>query len=387
MASEYAARSGYETILLICQSSLIDMWIGHYTTHYPEFKVFDLMVAKNLEAYMTYDGKKIGIISYQTNWRRPILTNLENYILICDESSNLQNRTAKQTKGVLKLHPGKVVLLSGTPVSGKYENLWVQAHLLGWNISETLYQRQYVNWKLIDVPGGMKVKVVDKAKPYKNIDRLKEKLREHGAVFMKSDEVLTLPEQTFIEVKVKKSKEYTRFMKDSIVSFDDVELVGDTTLTKRLYARQLCGQYNKDKLQAFADLLDSTNDRLIVFYNFNSELEKLQEIAKERPQSVVNGSKKNLEAYELYDDSITFVQYQAGSMGLNLQKANRIVYFTLPERSELFEQSKKRIHRIGQSKACFYYVMTCFGSVEQHIYAALKMRCDFTDELFRKATL
>ena len=31
---------------------------------------------------------------------------------------------------------------------------------------------------------------------------------------------------------------------------------------------------------------------------------------------------------------------------INLQKANKIVYYSLPLSSELFEQSKKRIHRI-----------------------------------------
>ena len=71
-------------------------------------------------------------------------------------------------------------------------------------------------------------------------------------------------------------------------------------------------------------------------------------------------------------------------MGLNLQKANKIIYFTLPERSELFEQSKKRIHRIGQNRPGFYYIMMCRNSIEESIYNALKMRKDFTDELFRE---
>jgi SNF2 family DNA or RNA helicase len=71
-------------------------------------------------------------------------------------------------------------------------------------------------------------------------------------------------------------------------------------------------------------------------------------------------------------------------MGLNLQKANIIVYFTLPLMSEHFEQSKKRIHRIGQTKSCFYYQMICKNTIEEDIYETLKMRKDFTDELFKK---
>ena len=104
----------------------------------------------------------------------------------------------------------------------------------------------------------------------------------------------------------------------------------------------------------------------------------------ERECSVVDGSTKDLRCYGEFDDSVTFVQYQAGAMGLNLQKANKVIYFTLPERSELFEQSKKRIHRIGQENRCFYYVMLCKNTIEEDIYATLKMRKDFTDELFRE---
>ena len=105
---------------------------------------------------------------------------------------------------------------------------------------------------------------------------------------------------------------------------------------------------------------------------------------RDSPVSIVNGSFKDLTAYEEADDSITFLQYQAGAMGLNLQKANKIIYFSMTDRSELFEQSKKRIHRIGQTKPCFYYQMICPGTVEEDILHTLEMRKDYTDELFKK---
>ena len=166
----------------------------------------------------------------------------------------------------------------------------------------------------------------------------------------------------------------------------EAELIGDTSLTKRLYARMLCGQYNVNKLQAFEDLIQGTNERLIVFYNFKEEFQLLLQIALNYGKNVsfVNGDNKDLFSYEQFDDSITFIQYQAGAMGLNLQKANQIVYFTLPERPDLFEQSKKRIHRIGQEKRCFYYYLLCENSVELDILENLKMRKEYNDALFQK---
>jgi SNF2 family DNA or RNA helicase len=300
-----------------------------------------------------------------------------------DESSLIQNTGAKQSKFILQLHPDNVILLSGTPTAGKYENLWSQIHLLGWNISKIAYWNTYVETEWIeDHNTGYKREVVT---GYKNVERLKRKMREHGAVFMKTEEVFDLPKQIFTKIKVDRSKEYSKFMKDCIVWIDETELVGDTTLTKMLYARQLCGHYNKEKLSAFMDLIQSTEDRVIVFYSFNAELDALKAVCEEcgRPVSEVNGRIKNLTAYEEESDSVTLVQYQAGSKGLNLQKCNKIIYFTLPLSSEDFEQSKKRIHRIGQEKTCFYYLMICRGSIEERILKTLEERKDFTDELFK----
>ena len=405
--------------LIVCQKSKIQDWIDHFNEHYATDKrsafqkdlIFDLTNKKAFQAFISeaqqstedhwiqdeltgeyyrqenlYPFSVVGVINYELAWRRQELAELKDFTLMLDESSLIQNEKAKQSKFILKkLHPDNVILLSGTPVSGKYENLWSQCQLLGWNIKRQIYDRQYINWTTIDV-AGVPHKIVDKSDPYKNVDRLKRKLREHGAVFMKTEECFDLPEQTFIKNYVSTSKEYKRFKQTGYVCVDDIEFIADTSLTKRLYMRQLCSTYSREKLKAFEDLLESTNDRLIVFYNFTCELEELLAIVCEReiPHSIVNGIDKDLYSYERYDNSVTFVQYQAGAMGLNLQKANKIIYYSLPERSDLFEQSKKRIHRIGQTQPCFYYVMLCRNSIEEDIYKALEEKRDYTDELFRK---
>jgi SNF2 family DNA or RNA helicase len=124
-----------------------------------------------------------------------------------------------------------------------------------------------------------------------------------------------------------------------------------------------------------------------VFYQFTCELVELQAACNDldRPYSIVNGSIKNLSSYEQESNSVTLVQYQAGSMGLNLQKANKIVYFGLTEEAELFQQSMKRIHRIGQERPCFYYMLICQNSIEDtEILPTLNIRKELTDDLFEE---
>lgn len=413
VGSEKMNQLGTDLNILVCQKSKIDDWVEHFESYYSNFKVIDCSVAKNMkwlnENPFQAGQKYVLIVNYDLLFRRSYFLQLEHFTLMLDESSMVQNDKAKRSKFVMQMKADNVILLSGTPTSGKYENLWTQIHLLGWKISKELYNKQYVNWKKVDF-GGFPQWIVDKDDPYKNVERLKSKLRQHGAIFMKTEECFELPEQVMIPVMVKSTKEYRKFQKDCVITvqgtqmvedpaesdfygtaykLEDVELVGDTTLTKRLYSRQLCGHYNKDKLQAFSDLASSTQDRLIVFYNFTAELDALKKIAQvlNKPISEVNGKTKDLSNYENEDNSITFIQYQAGAMGLNLQKANKIVYFTLTDKSELFEQSKKRIHRIGQKNTCFYYLMMCKNSVEEDILQTLEMRKDYTDELFREYDL
>ena len=369
--------------LVICQKSKVNDWVEHFREHYEDISVYDLTDKKQYPLFFQYSKYRneftpniFGIINYELAFRRPELSKLKDFTLMLDESSLIQNECAKRSKFILKrLQPSNVILLSGTPTAGRYERLWSQMNLLGWNISKKMYYAQYVDMQISD--DGYPI-----IKGYKNVDRLKRKMRDHGCVFMKSEEVLNLPTQNFIPVNVPESKEYKKFKKTGIIITKDYELVGDTTLTKLLYSRMLCGHYNADKIKAFKDLVDSTDDRLIVFYNFNEELEVLKSAVEDKPISIINGQTKELSSYEEYSNSITFVQYQAGSAGLNLQKANKMIYFTPPLSCEHWMQSAKRIHRIGTTSTCFYYKLIVKNSVEERIYQTLDMRENFTNNLF-----
>ena len=391
--------------LVVCQHSKIQDWIEHFKTHYSDVAVVDMTVKGAVQTVLEwgYGMPVIGVINYELTFRRKILKSLTGFTLMLDESSLIQNETAKRSKFILGLKPDNVILLSGTPTGGKYEKLWSQCQLLGWNISKDLFWKQYVATEWVENDGFWRQRITG----YKNVDRLKKKLADYGAVFMTTDEAgIVLPEKNMIQVKTKPSPLYYKFRKKGIVSIDtgnlgefeldsdfwgsnehvERELIGDTSLTRRLYSRQLCDLYNPARYEAFRDLVNSTDDRLIVFYNFTEEMERMRGVVRglNRPVSVLNGETKDLTAYNYKADSVTFIQYQAGAMGGNFQKANKIIYFSLPEGWELWEQSQKRIHRIGQERPCFYYLLICPGTVEEDILATLNLRKDYNDELFRK---
>lgn len=382
VGSEKIHELGASMNLVVCQKSKVQDWVDHFREFY-QFYIYDLTKKSEIDLFFGDENfsPKIGVINYDLIFRRPELAKLKDFTLMLDESSLVQNENSKRSRFILRrLKPQNVILLSGTPTGGKYEKLWSQCRLLGWDISKTAYWDTYIKYHFDD-RNGFPFRVVD---GYKNVDRLKRKLREYGAVFMKSDEVFDLPEQIDSKIYIPTTKEYRKFHKDSILKHDNIEFIGDTTLSKMLFERMLCGYANDEKLKVLRDLLESTDDRIIIFYNFTNELLELKEICESlnRSISIINGSSKDISEYEKSENSVILIQYQAGAMGLNLQKANKIVYFTPPLSSELFEQSKKRIHRIGQEKSCFYYYMICRGSIEEKIYRTLAMRRDYTEQLF-----
>ena len=292
VGSEKALTLNSRVNLLICQCSKVSDWIDHMVENYAMnhcWMIYDLTNKKEFDWFMaavaeTDNPTRIcGVINYELTFRRKILKTLSGFTLMLDESSLIQNENAKRSKFILGLNPDNVILLSGTPTGGKYEKLWSQCRLLGWNISKELFWKQYIETEWVEEDGFWRQKITG----YKNVDRLKKKLAEHGAVFMTTDDAgIDLPKRNFVPVRTPPAKEYWKFWRERAISINTAtlqefeldsdfwgsnesyerELIGDTSLTRRLYARQLCGLYNPNRYKAFRELVESTEDRLIVFY-------------------------------------------------------------------------------------------------------------------------
>ncbi|MCL9696216.1 SNF2-related protein [Staphylococcus aureus] len=366
--------------LVICQKSKIIDWYIHFKDYYSddyEIIIFDKQRIENIKP------NSILIINYEKAIARPELKKLKKFTLLLDESQYIKNPKSKRTKLIVnELNPDNIILLSGTPIDGKYEELITQIHLLGWKIKESMFLSHYTNRQWDE--NEMKYKIIG----YKNIDRLKKKLRQYGCVFMKTEEVFDLPTQTNIFLKPKKTKEYDEFIKEGIVTLSDRKLIAETASVGNMNARLLCTAFNQNKLVMLKELIESTEDRLIIFYQYNLEKEAIENIVDElsKPISYINGEIVDKKSYENCKNSVTLVQYQSGSFGHNLQKANKIIFFGLPNRVSYFEQSKKRTHRIGQERPCFYYYMLTLGTYEWKNYQTLVDGKDYNDELFKEAS-
>lgn len=378
------ATSYNKPVLVICPKSVIPQWLECFRDWCKKYTVYDLTNKKQLLSYMDDEQYfKMGVINYESVWRKSELLKLKKFTLILDESQAISNPTSKQSRGICKLKFDNLVLLSGTPCSNaRYDKLYTQLKLLGLDMNKRSYEDRYCNFFDME-KGGVKFRVLSKSSPYKNVDELKNMMHDLGTVFMKTDEVIDLPKQRFIDVPIKTSKYYNDFVKCGYVDCGEAEYISASPTTDMLYQRQLCN--SKEKIETLKTLIESTEDRLIIFYNFNCELQLLVQLISKlkRPISYVNGSEKNLNCYHNNSNSVTLVQFQSGSSGVNLQKANKIIYYSPPIKSDFYEQSKKRIHRIGQTVNCCYWKLITTNSIEQKIYNTLDLKRDYTEELFK----
>lgn len=149
--------------LVICQKSKIDDWAEHFKEFYDyQVIIYDKQPIEKIPE------DSVLIINYERVWRRPELLKLRNFSMMLDESSKIKNEKSKQSKFIINLAAENVILLSGTPTGGKYEELWSQLHLLGWKISKKLFMKQFVEQEWDEL--NQQYKIVG----YKNVDRLKK---------------------------------------------------------------------------------------------------------------------------------------------------------------------------------------------------------------------
>ena len=367
-------------ILVVCPKSIIPQWLD--TFKMLKEAALNLTKKKQLEQFIGEEFA-IGIINYQSVWRRPELLKCKALTLMLDESQNICNPTSKQTKGITKINYENLILLSGSPVSGRYDKLYTQLKMLGLKMNKRQFEDRYCNFFEME-KAGVKFRVLSKTNPYKNVDELKRLMDDLHCVFMKTDEVLELPAQQFIDVPCKSTKQYKEFEKTDYIDLGDKEYIAGSPTDKMLYLRYLASVDNPNKTEQLKTLIDSTDDRLIIFYNFDCEYELLLNACKGRPVSVVNGHKRDLTAYENESNSITLCQTQAANAGLNLQKANKMILYSLPLNCAHYMQLLKRIHRIGTKHRCLYYFLLTENSIDGKIKMSLQQGKDYTEDLFER---
>lgn len=134
------------------------------------------------------------------------------------------------------------------------------------------------------------------------------------------------------------------------------------------------------RLDAIHILLDH-HPKLIIFYNFDYELEILRSLRDVVPLAEWNGHKH--EDIPSGDAWVYLVQYAAGSEGWNCVETDTIVYYSLTYSYKLWEQSHGRIDRLNTPFICLdYFVLRSNSVIDQAIWRSLTIKENFNENRF-----
>lgn len=127
--------------------------------------------------------------------------------------------------------------------------------------------------------------------------------------------------------------------------------------------------------------LMAAHPKLIVFYNFNFELEALRTLANEVTVAEWNGHKH--EDIPKTDRWVYLVQYTAGSEGWNCIETDAMCFYSLTYSYKQWHQSFGRIDRLNTPfKELYYYVLVSKSVMDLAIRKSLKAKRSFNESSF-----
>jgi superfamily II DNA or RNA helicase len=137
---------------------------------------------------------------------------------------------------------------------------------------------------------------------------------------------------------------------------------------------------NVSRLVKINELIDK-HGRLIVFYNFNYELDILRSLSDVATVAEWNGHKK--QPIPDTDEWVYLVQYTAGAEGWNCIETNAMVFYSLTYSYKSFEQAQGRIDRLNTPyDQLYYYVLVAKSWTDMAILKKLDEKKDFNEREF-----
>jgi SNF2 family DNA or RNA helicase len=322
-------------------------------------------------------------------------------LIVLDEAQRIKNWESKISRAVKRLRSRYAVVLTGTPLENKLEELYSIVQFVDDRRLGPAFQFLH-DHRVLDEAGNLK--------GYRNLDKIREKLEPILLRRTRAEVLSQLPERTDNTLYVEMTEAQRVPYQEQQATL--AQLLSKKYLTeidrRRILAcianmRMLCDStflYDKQtnvspKLDEFAELLGelllpAAPHKVVVFSQWEVMLRKASEVLDRLKIAhvLLHGSvpgkdrRELLERFHQDESCRVFLSTDAGGVGLNLQAADTVINLEAPWNPAVLEQRIARVHRMGQARPVQVINLVTRDSIEERVLRALNQKRSLFDGVF-----
>ncbi|MEG1322802.1 MAG: DEAD/DEAH box helicase [Ruthenibacterium sp.] len=349
-------------------------------------------------------GLQVVVVNYESAWRmEDALLRWDADFIVADEGHKIKTHNISASKAMHRLGAKARyrLLLTGTIITNKAIDVFSPYKFLNpaiFGSSFYAFRNRY-----FDMVGyGNHTPVLKKHMETDLTDRL------HSIAYRATKaECLDLPDTVeivrHVALEASAQKIYRSLVKDSYAELDKGDITVTNILTRLLRLSQLTGgfigsdacrtaqQISCAKLNALSDILDSSladGQKTVVVARFVPEIDAICKMltARNLRYSLIKGGVKDraaqVEQFQQDADVSVFVgQIATAGLGITLTAAKTMVFYSLDYSMSNFEQTKARIHRVGQKQDCTYLYLIAQNTVDEKVLNALRQKANLAKML------
>lgn len=393
-----------ERMLIVAPLSILGVWQEEFRK-FADFE-YSLAVLNGSESkkieklrQMPTSGLQVAVINYESAWRlEKELAAWDADIIVCDEGHKIKTHNIAASKCMHRLGAKARyrMLLTGTIITNKAIDVFSPYKFLNLAVfgnSFYAFRNRY-----FDMVGYGNHTPVLKANMAEEMTR-----RIHSIAFRATKaECLDLPETTEIvrtvELEPQAKRLYQQLVRDSYAQIKGGEITAANVLTRLLRLSQLTGGFlrgdegdrvervSSAKLDALSDIVDSAaqeGGKLVIIARFLPEIDAIKRMLESKSieysliTGAVNDRDEQVRRFQTDPDVTVFIgQIATAGLGITLTAADKMVFYSLDYSMSNFEQTKARIHRVGQRNQCTYIYLVAENTVDVKVLKALRDKAD-----------
>ena len=353
---------------------------------------------------------QVVVVNYESAWRlEKELAAWDADLIVADEGHKIKTHNIAASKALHRLGAKARyrLLLTGTVITNKAIDVFSQFKFL----NPAVFGASFYAWRnrYFDMVGyGSHTPVLKRSMEPELTARL------HSISYRATKaECLDLPETTDVirqvELEPQALRIYRSLVKESFAELSQgeqgapVAVTATNILTRLLRLSQLTGgfigndetaaveQVSAAKLAVLEDILDSAEQegkKLVIIARFLPEIRAIEKLLEKKGlrYAIITGAIRNRDeqvaAFQNDPDVTVFIgQIATAGLGITLTAASTMVFYSMDYSMSNYEQTKARIHRVGQRMPCTYIHLVARHTVDEKVLRALRSKADLAKTL------